>query len=62
MQTLQWKKQVVLHILSECECVCECVCVCVCVCVVLGIEHAMRMQRIVICGLPRCTLFFAIIS
>jgi len=46
-----------------CVCVCVvcvcgvcgvCVCVwCVCVCVVLVIQHAMRMRRIVICGLPR---------
>jgi len=32
-----------------------CVCVCVCVCVPLGVHHAMRMRRIVVCGIPRCT-------
>jgi hypothetical protein len=43
-----YRGKVVLHILS----------VCVCVCVALLIQHAMRMRRIVICGLSGCTLCF----
>ena len=34
----------------------------VCVFVALGIQHAMRMRRIVICALPQSTIFFHIIS
>jgi len=34
----------------------------VCVFVALGIQYAMRMRHIVICGLPRYTIFFQIIS
>jgi hypothetical protein len=33
-----------------------------CVSVALGIQHAMRMGHIAICGLPRCTIFSHIIS
>jgi len=33
-----------------------------CESVVLVIQHAMRMRPIVICGLPRFTIFFHIIS
>jgi hypothetical protein len=30
--------------------------------IALGIQHAMRMRHVVICGLPRSTTFFRIIS
>jgi len=33
-----------------------------CLFVALGIQHAMCMHHIFICGLPRSTLFFHIIS
>jgi hypothetical protein len=33
-----------------------------CVFVALGIQHAMRIRHIVMCGLPRTALFFHIIS
>jgi hypothetical protein len=36
------------------------VCVCVCVCVALGIQHAMRLCHIAICGQLGCTIFFSI--
>ena len=29
-----------------------------CVFVALGIQHAMRMRRIIVCDLPRSTIFF----
>jgi len=52
-----------------CGVVCVCVCVwcgvcvwCVCVCVELGTQHAMRVRRIVKCGLPGSTEYFSIIS
>jgi hypothetical protein len=32
----------------------------VCAFVALGIQHALRMHRIVICGLPHSTIFFHI--
>jgi hypothetical protein len=47
--TVAVEKQWVLHILS------------VCVSVDFGIQHAMRMRHIVICGLPSCTKLLHII-
>jgi len=56
MQTLlQWKS-------SEYYTMSVRVCVCVRVFLALGIQHAMRMRHIVICGLPRSTAFSHIIS
>jgi hypothetical protein len=34
----------------------------VCVFVALGIQHAMRMHHIVICGLPHSAIFFRVLS
>ena len=34
----------------------------VCVFVALGIQHATLLRHIFICDLPRCTIFFHIIS
>jgi hypothetical protein len=51
-------KQWALHNL----CVCVCVCVCARVRARLGIQNAVRMRHIVICVLPRSTVFFHIIS
>ena len=39
-----------------------CVCVCVCVCLALVIQNAMRMRRIVICGLSGSNILFHTIS
>ena len=48
--TVAVEKQLMLHI------------VCVCLCVALGIQYAMCMHHIVICGLSGCTVFSYIIS
>ena len=34
----------------------------VCVFVALGMQHAMSKRRVVVCGLPRSTIFFHTIS
>jgi len=41
---------------------CVYVCVCVCVFAAVGIQHAMCMRHIVICGQPGSTRLFHIIS
>jgi len=51
----QWKSNTYCILL-----VCDCVCVCVFV--DLGIQQAMHMRRIAICGQPRSTKFLHIIS
>jgi len=33
-----------------------------CVFVALGIQHAMRKRRVLVCGLPGSTIFFHVIS
>ena len=48
--------------ITYCERERVCVCVCFFVCVALVMQHAMCMCPIVICGLPRCTIYFHITS
>jgi len=54
-----WRVRVTIVVMEK-----KCVTYSVHVLVDLGIQHAMRMQLyyIVICGPPRCTVFFRITS
>jgi len=53
---------ILFYVYVVCVCVCVVWCVCVCVCVALVNQHAKLMRHVVICGLPRSTIFFQIIS